>query len=112
VEAGSAFAAYITGNVVSNLIARLMSAAVADHFGLVSVSCTTGSDKVVGSHLLLAVGRRPNIDELGLDQVRVAVDARGFIQVDDQLRTNVPGIWALGDCNGRGVFTYTSYNDF
>jgi pyruvate/2-oxoglutarate dehydrogenase complex dihydrolipoamide dehydrogenase (E3) component len=60
----------------------------------------------------LAVGRRPNTDDLGLDRAGVAVDSRGYITVDDQLRTNVPGIWALGDCNGRGAFTHTSYNDF
>jgi pyruvate/2-oxoglutarate dehydrogenase complex dihydrolipoamide dehydrogenase (E3) component len=78
----------------------------------VDVACAGASNRIVGSHLLLAVGRRPNTDELGLDKAGVAVDARGYIQVDDQLRTNVPGIWALGDCNGRGAFTHTSYNDF
>jgi pyruvate/2-oxoglutarate dehydrogenase complex dihydrolipoamide dehydrogenase (E3) component len=75
----------------------------------------TGADTLVpieGSHLLLAVGRRPNTDDLGLDRAGVATDARGYITVDEQLRTNVPGIWALGDCNGRGAFTHTSYNDF
>lgn len=74
--------------------------------------CEHGQAKIVGSHLLLAVGRRPNTDDLGLDKAGVAVDARGYIQVDDQLRTSAPGIWALGDCNGRGAFTHTSYNDF
>jgi pyruvate/2-oxoglutarate dehydrogenase complex dihydrolipoamide dehydrogenase (E3) component len=68
--------------------------------------------QVIGSHLLLAIGRRPNTDDLGLDRAGVAADVRGYIQVDDQLRTNVPGIWALGDCNGRGAFTQTSWNDF
>jgi pyruvate/2-oxoglutarate dehydrogenase complex dihydrolipoamide dehydrogenase (E3) component len=68
--------------------------------------------RVAGSHLLVAIGRRPNTDDLGLDNAGVAMDSRGYIQVDDQLRTNVPGIWALGDCNGRGAFTHTSYNDF
>src|SRR5436305_2358352 len=67
---------------------------------------------VVGSHLLLAIGRRPNTDDLGLDKTGVATDSRGYIEVDDQLQTNVPGIWALGDCNGRGAFTHTSYNDY
>ena len=71
-----------------------------------------GRKEVVGSHLLIAVGRRPNTDDLGLDKAGVAVDKRGFIEVDDQLASNVPGIWALGDCNGRGAFTHTSYNDF
>ncbi len=65
-----------------------------------------------GSHLLVAAGRVPNTDDLGLDRAGVATDARGYIQVDDQLRTSVPGIWATGDCNGRGSFTHTSYNDF
>ena len=73
---------------------------------------TDGGKEVVGSHLLIAVGRRPNTDDLGLDKTGVVVDKRGFIEVDDQLRTNVPGIWALGDCNGRGAFTHTAYNDF
>ena len=62
--------------------------------------------------MLLAVGRRPNTDDLGLDRAGVAVDERGYIKVDDSLATNVPGIWALGDCNGRGAFTHTAYNDF
>jgi pyruvate/2-oxoglutarate dehydrogenase complex dihydrolipoamide dehydrogenase (E3) component len=78
----------------------------------VSVNCTDGPPVVIGSHVLLAVGRRPNTDDLGLDLAGVATDARGYIQVDDRLQTNVPGIWALGDCNGRGAFTHTAYNDF
>jgi pyruvate/2-oxoglutarate dehydrogenase complex dihydrolipoamide dehydrogenase (E3) component len=77
----------------------------------VSVECTQGEPTVVGSHLLLAVGRRPNTDDLGLERAGVATDGRGFVIVDDMLVTNVPGIWALGDCNGRGAFTHTSYND-
>ncbi len=71
-----------------------------------------GASPVVGTHLLVATGRRPNTDDLGLDQVGVATDERGYIGVDDQLRTNVDGIWAMGDCNGKGAFTHTSYNDF
>jgi pyruvate/2-oxoglutarate dehydrogenase complex dihydrolipoamide dehydrogenase (E3) component len=71
-----------------------------------------GPTQVAGSHLLLAVGRRPNTDDLDLEKAGVGIDARGFITVDDQLRTNVPGIWAMGDCNGQGAFTHTSYNDF
>ena len=67
---------------------------------------------VVGTHMLAAIGRRPNTDDLGLDKVGIATDSHGYIQVDDQLRTNVPGIWAMGDCNGRGTFTHTSWNDF
>jgi pyruvate/2-oxoglutarate dehydrogenase complex dihydrolipoamide dehydrogenase (E3) component len=76
------------------------------------VECTDGAPEVVGSHLLLAIGRRPNTDDLGLEAAGVKTDQRGFILVDDELRTNVPGIWALGDCNGKGAFTHTSYNDF
>jgi pyruvate/2-oxoglutarate dehydrogenase complex dihydrolipoamide dehydrogenase (E3) component len=75
------------------------------------VDCAEGSPKVAGTHVLLAVGRRPNTDDLGLDKAGVATDSRGYITVDDELRTNVPNIWALGDCNGRGAFTHTSYND-
>ena len=78
----------------------------------VTVDCTEGAPEIVGSHLLLAVGRRPNTDDLGLDRAGVACDARGYITVDDQLCSNVPGIWALGDCNGKGAFTHTSYNDY
>jgi pyruvate/2-oxoglutarate dehydrogenase complex dihydrolipoamide dehydrogenase (E3) component len=78
----------------------------------VGLSCAAGAPEVGGSHLLLAVGRRPNTDDLGLEKAGVAMDERGYIVVDDELRTNVPGIWALGDCNGRGAFTHTSYNDF
>ena len=76
------------------------------------VDCQEGPPEVIGSHLLLAVGRRPNTDDLGLEKAGVQMDRRGYIEVDDQLRTNVPGIWALGDCNGEGGFTHTSYNDF
>ena len=78
----------------------------------VDVDCTSGEPAVVGSHVLLAVGRRPNTDDLGLDKAGVAADARGYIVVDDGLATTVPGIWALGDCNGRGAFTHTAYNDY
>lgn len=78
----------------------------------VGVSCSSGDPEVVGSHLLVAVGRTPNTDDLGLDKAGVDVDDRGFITVNDQLETSAPGIWALGDCNRRGAFTHTSYNDF
>jgi pyruvate/2-oxoglutarate dehydrogenase complex dihydrolipoamide dehydrogenase (E3) component len=78
----------------------------------VGVDCLEGAPTIVGSHVLLAVGRRPNTDDLGLDRAGVETDARGYITVDDTLATNIPGIWALGDCNGRGAFTHTSYNDF
>ena len=79
---------------------------------VVDVVCKEGAPKVRGTHLLFAVGRQPNTHDLGLDKAGVEVDARGFIKVDDQLRTNVEGIWALGDCNGQGAFTHTAYNDF
>jgi pyruvate/2-oxoglutarate dehydrogenase complex dihydrolipoamide dehydrogenase (E3) component len=68
--------------------------------------------QIAGTHMLVATGRRPNTDDLGLDKAGIAKDARGYIQVDDQLRTNISGIWAMGDCNGRGAFTHTSWNDF
>jgi pyruvate/2-oxoglutarate dehydrogenase complex dihydrolipoamide dehydrogenase (E3) component len=70
------------------------------------------TSQVVGTHVLVASGRRPNTDDLGLDKAGIATDKHGYIQVDDQLRTNVAGIWAMGDCNGRGAFTHTSWNDF
>jgi pyruvate/2-oxoglutarate dehydrogenase complex dihydrolipoamide dehydrogenase (E3) component len=78
----------------------------------IHVSCETEPLDVEGSHLLLAVGRTPNTDDLGLDRAGVATDARGYIRVDDRLATNVPGIFALGEVNGRGAFTHTSYNDY
>jgi pyruvate/2-oxoglutarate dehydrogenase complex dihydrolipoamide dehydrogenase (E3) component len=78
----------------------------------VGVDCQVGDKEVVGSHVLVAVGRRPNTDDLGLDKAGVKTDQAGYIVVDDHLRTNVEGVWALGDCNGRGAFTHTAYNDF
>ena len=79
---------------------------------VVDVDCTAGAPAVLASHVLLAVGRRPNTDDLDLDKAGVATDARGYIVVDDRLVTTVPGIWAVGDCNGRGAFTHTAYNDY
>lgn len=78
----------------------------------VHVNCTQGAPTVVGSHVLLAVGRVPNTQDLGLDSAGIETDARGYIKVDDHLQTKVRGVFALGDCNGRGAFTHTSYNDF
>jgi pyruvate/2-oxoglutarate dehydrogenase complex dihydrolipoamide dehydrogenase (E3) component len=88
--------------------------AVAKHAEGVKIhaSCDEEPREVSGSHLLLAVGRVPNTQDLGLDKAGVATDHRGYITVDDELRTNVPGIWALGDVNGRGAFTHTAYNDY
>ena len=79
---------------------------------VVTASCEPGTEEIVGSHVLLAVGRQPNTDDLGLEAAGVEMDARGYIVVDDELHTNVPGIWAMGDVNGRGAFTHTSYNDY
>jgi pyruvate/2-oxoglutarate dehydrogenase complex dihydrolipoamide dehydrogenase (E3) component len=76
------------------------------------VDCEEGAPDVIGTHVLLAVGRVPNTGDLGLDKAGVKTDDRGYIVVDDRLQTSVPGIWALGDCNGRGAFTHTSYNDY
>ncbi len=78
----------------------------------VKVDCASGAPEVVASDVLLAVGRRPNTDDLGLEHAGVITDKNGYIVVDDTLATNVPGIWAMGDCNGRGAFTHTAYNDF
>jgi pyruvate/2-oxoglutarate dehydrogenase complex dihydrolipoamide dehydrogenase (E3) component len=78
----------------------------------VTVAAGGATTEVVGSHLLVATGRRPNTDDLGLEAAGIETDEHGYIKVDGQLRTNVPGIFAMGDCNGRGAFTHTSYNDF
>ncbi len=78
----------------------------------VNVGCASGAPKVFGSHLLLAVGRTPNTDDLGLEAAGIETDQRGYIVVDEQLRTTNPNAWALGDCNGKGAFTHTSYNDY
>ncbi|MCV7150936.1 FAD-containing oxidoreductase [Mycolicibacterium pyrenivorans] len=77
-----------------------------------TVTPRAGAAPITGSHLLVAVGRQPNTDDLGLDAAGVETDRRGYIVVDDQLRTSAENIWAMGDCNGRGAFTHTSYNDF
>ena len=75
------------------------------------VDCASGDPEVSGTHVLLAVGRVPNTDDLGLEKAGLTTDKRGYITVDEQLRTNVDGIWAMGDCNGRGAFTHTAFND-
>ena len=97
------------------------------HFGVQSATVTAGAGghgvrvalpgsgqrpEIEGSHLLAAVGRKPNTDDLGLERAGIATDARGYITVDEELRTSVAGVWALGDVNGRGAFTHTSYNDY
>jgi len=78
----------------------------------VNLDCSSPDKRAVGSHLLLAVGRTPNTEDLGLDKAGIETDQHGYIKVDDQLRTNVAGIYALGDCNGKGAFTHTAYNDY
>jgi pyruvate/2-oxoglutarate dehydrogenase complex dihydrolipoamide dehydrogenase (E3) component len=77
-----------------------------------ALDCADGPPEISGSHLLLAVGRQPNTDDLGLEEAGIVHDARGYIAVDEELRTNVQGVWALGECNGRGAFTHTAYNDY
>ena len=94
------------------LNAKCISLAKRNRGIAVGITCDAGPPEVVGTHVLLAVGRIPNTNDLGLDRAGVATDPRGYIVVDDQLQTNVAGIWALGDCNGRGAFTHTSYNDY
>jgi pyruvate/2-oxoglutarate dehydrogenase complex dihydrolipoamide dehydrogenase (E3) component len=94
------------------LNAKCISLARQDNRIAVGVKCDEGPPEVIGTHVLLAVGRVPNTNDLGLDRAGVAIDQRGYIIVDDQLQTNVPSIWALGDCNGRGAFTHTAYNDY
>ena len=78
----------------------------------IGVDCKKGAPRVRGSHLLLAVGRVPNTDDLGLPAAGIATDQRGYIEVDEELRTSNPRVWALGDCNGKGAFTHTAYNDY
>ena len=94
------------------LNAKCISLAKRDGGVAVLMECSEEPKEVAGSHVLLAVGRVPNTSDLGLERAGVTTDHRGYIMVDDQLQTNVPGIWALGDCNGRGAFTHTSYNDY
>jgi len=98
--------------VVFRLNAECISPEKQDDGVVIKLDCSDDSKEVRGSHLLLAVGRTPNTKDLGLDKAGIDVDERGFIKVDDQLQTNVSGVWALGDCNGQGAFTHTSYNDY
>ena len=98
--------------IAVRLNARCISVSPGNAGVAVRVDCAEGSPTIEASHLLLAVGRRPNTDDLGLDAAGVARDDNGYIVVDDRLQTSVPGIWAMGDCNGKGAFTHTAYNDF
>jgi pyruvate/2-oxoglutarate dehydrogenase complex dihydrolipoamide dehydrogenase (E3) component len=92
--------------------AKCISLAKHDGRIAVGVECDDGPPEVLGTHVLLAVGRTPNTSDLGLNRAGVETDQRGYITVDDELKTNVAGIWAMGDCNGRGAFTHTAYNDY
>lgn len=92
--------------------AKCISGTKQDGEIVVDVDCDKGDRQVRGSHLLMAAGRRPNTDDLGLDKAGIQTDPRGYIVVDDKLQTSVLGIWAIGDCNGEGAFTHTSYNDY
>ena len=94
------------------LNAKCISLVKRDAGVAVGLTCEDGPQEVAGTHVLLAVGRTPNTNDLGLGLAGVATDDHGYVVVDDQLQTNVPGIWALGDCNGRGAFTHTAYNDY
>lgn len=98
--------------ITVRLNSECISFAPCDDGVCVHVTCEAGAPQVIGSHVLLAVGRKPNTDDLDLDKAGIETDKRGYIVVDDQLRTNVPGVWAMGDCNGKGAFTHTAYNDF
>jgi pyruvate/2-oxoglutarate dehydrogenase complex dihydrolipoamide dehydrogenase (E3) component len=111
-DVSEGLAAFLTREGVDlRLNAKCITVSKRDGEIVMGLDCAEGAPEVRGSHLLLAVGRRPNTDDLGLDRAGVRRDVRGYIEVDDELRTNVPGIWALGDCNGRGAFTHTAYND-
>lgn len=91
---------------------KVMSVEKQENLIAAKIELAGRTSQISGTHMLVATGRRPNTDDLGLDKAGIATDARAYIVVDDQLRTNVSGIWALGDCNGRGAFTHTSWNDF
>jgi pyruvate/2-oxoglutarate dehydrogenase complex dihydrolipoamide dehydrogenase (E3) component len=78
----------------------------------IGLACKDGAPREHGTHLLLAVGRAPNTDDLGLEAAGIRTDKRGYIEVDEGLRTSNANVWALGDCNGKGAFTHTAYNDY
>ncbi|MDH3715360.1 MAG: FAD-containing oxidoreductase [Gammaproteobacteria bacterium] len=101
-----------TEGVRFRLRAKCLSARAHADGVAVQVSCDEGPEEVIGTHLLFAVGRQPNTDDLGLEDAGIETDRSGHITVDDHLRTSVPGVWAIGEVNGRGAFTHTSYNDY
>jgi pyruvate/2-oxoglutarate dehydrogenase complex dihydrolipoamide dehydrogenase (E3) component len=112
-EVSQAVAAFLEREGIDvQLNAKCLSLTQRDDAIVMALDCEGGPREVEGSHLLIATGRRPNTDDLGLDRAGIKQDARGYIEVDDELRTSAPGVWALGDCNGRGAFTHTAYNDF
>ena len=112
-DISSAIQDVLTGEGISlRLNARCIRLSQRDGAIVVHVDCENGDPSIEGTHLLLAVGRQPNTDDLGLEAAGVSRDDRGYIVVNDRLETNVDGIWALGDCNGKGAFTHTAYNDF
>lgn len=98
--------------ITIKLNAECISFDTHDENVIVKTICSEPEKQVSGSHVLLAIGRKPNTDDLGLEKAGVLTDERGYIKVDDQLRTNVTNIWALGECNGKGAFTHTAYNDY
>ena len=112
-DVSAAVAAILEGEGVRlRLGAECLRAARRGDGVAVSLACRDQAPEVVGSHLLLAVGRRPNTDDLGLETTAIEVNSRGHVQVDDTLLTGAPGVWALGECNGRGAFTHTAYHDY
>ena len=112
-DVSAAVAAILEGEGVRlRLGAECLGAARRGEGVAVSLACREEAPEVVGSHLLLAVGRRPNTDDLGLETTAIEVNSRGHVQVDDTLQTGAPGVWALGECNGRGAFTHTAYHDY
>ena len=112
-DVATAVAEILTSEGITlQLGAKCISVSLEDGQPVVQMSCEKDTSPSRGSHLLLAMGRQPNTDDLDLEKAGLRADTRGFIPVDEQLQTAVPGIWALGDCNGRGAFTHTAYNDF
>ena len=98
--------------IEARLDAECISAAKDGKGVAVGLDCKEGAPRISGSHLLLAVGRSPNTEDLGLEAAGIGVDKHGYIEVDEALRTSNPRVWALGDCNGKGAFTHTAYNDY
>ena len=112
-DVSQAVAAFLTEEGIDVRVGSKIAAVQRQGSAIAAKVETAGaSAQIVGSHLLVATGRRPNTDDLGLGSAGIATDARGYIRVDDRLRTSVAGVWAMGDCNGRGAFTHTSWNDF